>query len=218
MIVVQEPATRWAGLGWLAVGFVVYVVYRRRVVARARSRETVRRPPALGPGARARVPAISCRSSLASRRRRWSRPRGWPPSAAPIVAVHVLEVPLELPLDRRAAGGGGASERSARRRAGARGGYGVRVVPRLVRARSAGAGDRREAARATPSSSSSARRAGRSAAAAPIFGAHGRLRAQARALPRDGGASSAEAGMKRVPRAVAVLALASSARRRAARA
>ena len=30
VIVVQTPQTRYAGLGWLAVGFVAYVVYRRR--------------------------------------------------------------------------------------------------------------------------------------------------------------------------------------------
>src|SRR5688500_5696467 len=32
VVVVQEEATRWAGLGWLAAGFVVYGVYRRWVV------------------------------------------------------------------------------------------------------------------------------------------------------------------------------------------
>src|SRR5262249_8390991 len=29
VVVVENPATRWAGLGWLVLGFVVYVVYRR---------------------------------------------------------------------------------------------------------------------------------------------------------------------------------------------
>src|ERR687888_330924 len=34
VVVVQEPTTRWAGLGWLALGFAVYGVYRTRVVKR----------------------------------------------------------------------------------------------------------------------------------------------------------------------------------------
>src|SRR5581483_8528429 len=31
VVVVQDSSTRWAGLGWLAVGFAVYVAYRRRL-------------------------------------------------------------------------------------------------------------------------------------------------------------------------------------------
>ena len=34
VVVVQDPPTRYAGLGWLAIGLVVYVVYRRRVSMR----------------------------------------------------------------------------------------------------------------------------------------------------------------------------------------
>ena len=46
---IQNPTTRYAGLGWLAVGFVVYAVYRRRVVHEP-LRETVRAPAiVLGP-------------------------------------------------------------------------------------------------------------------------------------------------------------------------
>src|SRR5688572_27238636 len=32
VIVVQNPTTRWVGLGWIATGLVFYVFYRRRVV------------------------------------------------------------------------------------------------------------------------------------------------------------------------------------------
>ena len=32
VVLVQEPTTRWVGLGWLALGFAVYTVYRRQVV------------------------------------------------------------------------------------------------------------------------------------------------------------------------------------------
>ncbi len=46
---VQEPPTRWAGLGWLVVGFAVYFFYRRRVVGIS-ALETVRAPAlVLGP-------------------------------------------------------------------------------------------------------------------------------------------------------------------------
>ena len=48
VVVVQTPATRYAGFAWLAIGFVVYVVYRRWVV-REPLRETVKAPAAFGP-------------------------------------------------------------------------------------------------------------------------------------------------------------------------
>ena len=31
VLVVQNPLTRWAGLGWMVIGLVGYVVYRRRL-------------------------------------------------------------------------------------------------------------------------------------------------------------------------------------------
>src|SRR5205823_6433516 len=48
VVVVQSPATRYAGLGWLAVGFGTYVVYRRRFV-RVPLTETVKAPILIGP-------------------------------------------------------------------------------------------------------------------------------------------------------------------------
>ena len=39
VIVVQNPTTRWVGLGWIASGSSFYVVYRRRFVARVADRE-----------------------------------------------------------------------------------------------------------------------------------------------------------------------------------
>src|SRR5207247_5436679 len=47
VVVVQSPGTRYAGLGWLVVGFAVYVVYRRRVV-RLPLTETARAPVEIG--------------------------------------------------------------------------------------------------------------------------------------------------------------------------
>ena len=55
VILVQNPLTRWVGLGWIVLGLVGYTVYRRRWV-RAPLTETIKAPPAFGAGARARVP------------------------------------------------------------------------------------------------------------------------------------------------------------------
>ena len=47
-VVVQYPSTRYAGLGWLVFGFVIYVGYRRRVL-HVPLTETVRAPVEIGP-------------------------------------------------------------------------------------------------------------------------------------------------------------------------
>ena len=99
-VVIQYPSTRYAGLGWLAVGFGVYVVYRRRVLG-VSLRDTIRAPVEYGPAAALEfrnilVPIapgyaseeamdVACR--LATERR------------ASIVALTAIEVPLDLPLD-----------------------------------------------------------------------------------------------------------------------
>ena len=56
VLVVQNPTTRWAGLGWMVLGLVGYVVYRRRFV-RAGVTDVVKAAAGLRAGARARVPA-----------------------------------------------------------------------------------------------------------------------------------------------------------------
>ena len=139
VLVVQNPTTRWAGLGWMVVGLAGYLVYRRRWV-QAPVTEIVKAPPAFGPALaleyrRILVPVVGGHSSddaldvackLAARRR------------ARIVALNVLEVPLDRPL--------GAEypelEREANREldeAGLIGElYGVPVTGRLERARAAG--------------------------------------------------------------------------------
>ena len=140
VVVEQEAPTRWAGLAWLVAGFVMYAVYRRRVVHAPLS-ETVRAPVVIGPAdaleyRNVLVPVVWRRESeaavdlacrLASERR------------GSIVALTVLEVPLELPLDAELPG---QAERKAHElldEARAIGdAYGVDVVGRLVRARRAG--------------------------------------------------------------------------------
>jgi basic amino acid/polyamine antiporter, APA family len=98
VLVVENPTTRWAGLGWMALGLAGYFVYRRRWV-RAPLGEVVKAPPAFGPALaleyrRILVPVVGGRPSdealdvacrLAARRSR-------------IFAFTVLEVPLDQPL------------------------------------------------------------------------------------------------------------------------
>ena len=139
VILAQNPTTRWVGLGWLAFGLISYAIYRRRFVHEP-LRTTVKAPPALGPALaleyrRLVVPvvpgkpsdeAMDVACSLAAERR--SR----------IVALNVLEIPL----DRTLAADLPELEREANHEldeAVAIGdSYGVRVVGRLERARSAG--------------------------------------------------------------------------------
>ena len=149
VVVVQEPLTRWAGLGWLALGFTVYVVYRRRFV-RSPLRETIRAPAlVLGPSLTLDyrtiiVPVLRTAESEEAlvAAARLAEQRG-----ATVTVLNVVEVPLDLPLD--------ADLRDAEERAeqvlddaqALLESYGVRVVTRLVRARSAGAAIAEEADR-----------------------------------------------------------------------
>jgi basic amino acid/polyamine antiporter, APA family len=139
VILVQNDATRWTGLGWIAVGLVGYAIYRRRVLHEP-IRATVKAPAAFGPAlaleyrrllvpvlpGRASDDALDVAASLAAERR------------AHIVALTVLEVPLERSLlDELGAEEAAANRELDEARAiGAT--YGVDVIPRLLRARSAG--------------------------------------------------------------------------------
>jgi APA family basic amino acid/polyamine antiporter len=138
VVVVKDADTRYAGLGWLATGFVVYAVYRRRLEVPLG--ETVRAPIMIGPGAaleyrRILVPVkpgrmsqeavdVACR--LATQRR------------ASITALSVVVVPLELALDTLLPEEEAEADTvlDAAHAIGEL--YGVDVTERLVRARSAG--------------------------------------------------------------------------------
>jgi len=148
VVVVQEEATRWAGLGWLALGFVFYLVYRRYVVHEPLAR-TVRAPVAYGPALaleyrRLLVPivpgqatddAFDIAASLAAER------------GAQIVAVNVIEIPLDLPLATETPELEEIADRELDEARAIGESYGVNVVPRLVRSRNAGAAIVEEAAR-----------------------------------------------------------------------
>jgi APA family basic amino acid/polyamine antiporter len=140
VVVVQEENTRWAGLGWLVLGFATYAVYRLRVV-RVPLRATVRAPVmVLGPALTVEyreivVPVVRSAESeealvaaarLAAERR--SR----------VAAIHVIEVPLDLPLDVHLPDAEGEANEILDNAAALVEGYGVRAVGRLLRARAAG--------------------------------------------------------------------------------
>jgi APA family basic amino acid/polyamine antiporter len=140
VVVVQTPDTRVAGLAWLAIGFLVYAVYRRRVV-KVGLRETVRAPVlVLGPSLTIEyrtivVPVVRSPESedalIAAARVAAER-------GSTIAIVHVLEIPLDRPLD---ADMGAIEDRADELLDDAKAlveEYGVRAVTRLVRARSAG--------------------------------------------------------------------------------
>ena len=138
VVVVQTPATRYAGFLWLAIGFVVYVVYRRRLDLPLR--ETARAPVAFGPALaleyrRVLVPITPDRTAAEAMdvACRLAAERG-----ARIVVLSVLEVPLDRPLtaelpDLEAVANDELDEAVAIGHS-----YGVPVLTRLERAHAAG--------------------------------------------------------------------------------
>jgi basic amino acid/polyamine antiporter, APA family len=140
-IVIQTPDTRYIGLGWLVLGFLMYWVYRRRVL-RIPMSQTVTAPAAvLGPSLVVEyqtivVPilrtaeseeALVAAARLAAERR------------ATIAIVRAIEVPLDLPLDASLPQEEQQANRDLDDAQALVESYGVRAVARLVRARSAGA-------------------------------------------------------------------------------
>ncbi len=148
MVVVQEASTRWVGLGWLAIGFVGYAVYRRRVV-RASLTETVRAPAiVLGLEVEYRTILVPVLRTVESEEALVAAARLASERRATIVLLHVLEVPLDQPLDadlreREEAGDQILDEAEALLETYA----GIKVISRLERARSAGPAIVEEAAR-----------------------------------------------------------------------
>jgi len=138
VVVVQDAPTRYAGLAWLAAGFVFYAAYRRRLGVPLR--ETSLAPLQFGPAVALEyrtilVPIVSGPASheaidLAAR---LAAERG-----ATIVALRVIVVPMDMPLDAELPEEDAEADRlldEARSRASI---YGVRTIDRVVRARHAG--------------------------------------------------------------------------------
>jgi APA family basic amino acid/polyamine antiporter len=139
VVLVQEAETRWVGLGWLALGFAVYAFYRLRVM-RIPLRETVRAPAiVLGLEVEYRTILVPVLRTVESEEALIAAARLASERRARIVLLHVLEVPLDQPLDadlreREEAGNLILDEAEALLETYA----GIHVVTRLDRARSAG--------------------------------------------------------------------------------
>ncbi|MGH3135911.1 MAG: amino acid permease [Gaiellaceae bacterium] len=139
VVVVQTPETRYAGFAWLAIGFAIYLVYRRWVV-REPLRATVKAPAAFGPALaleyrRLLVPVTAGQSSDTAMdvACRLAAERG-----SRIVALNVLEIPLDRPLGEEFPELEQEANRELDETAAVGDSYGVRVLTRLERARSAG--------------------------------------------------------------------------------
>jgi APA family basic amino acid/polyamine antiporter len=138
VVVVQDAPTRYAGLAWLAAGFVFYTLFRRRIGVPLT--QTVRAPIQLGPAVALEyrtilVPivsgpgsneAVDLASRLAAERR------------ATIVALRVIVVPLDLPLDAPLPEAEEIADQLLDEARATAESYGVRMVDRIVRARGAG--------------------------------------------------------------------------------
>ncbi len=138
VIVVQNPTTRWVGLGWTVLGLIGYWLYRRRVVG-VSLREMVKAPPAMGAALalqyqRILVPIVPGRPSddAFDVALRLAKERG-----ARVIALTVIEVPLDKPLDAELPELEAIANRELDEAVGIGDSYGVRVTPRLVRGRSA---------------------------------------------------------------------------------
>ncbi|MBM2824067.1 MAG: universal stress protein, partial [Thermoleophilia bacterium] len=139
VIVVQNATTRWVGIGWLVFGFALYALYRRFRV-KAPLAETVKAPPAFGPALaleyrRLLVPVIAGQPSDAAMdvACRLAAERG-----SRIVALNVLEIPLDRSLNDDLPEFERVANRELDEAVAIGDSYGVRVLGRLERARSAG--------------------------------------------------------------------------------
>ena len=139
VVVVQESTTRWVGLGWLVFGFAAYAVYRRRVL-RIPMQETNRAAAlVLGLEVEYRTILVPVLRTAESEEALVAAARLATERRATIVILHVLEVPLDKPLDADVHEREEVAYQILDEGQALLEGYaGVRIVSRLVRARSAG--------------------------------------------------------------------------------
>src|SRR6266540_716863 len=148
VVVVQEPRTRWVGLGWLVVGFVAYAVYRRRVLRLPLSETSRAAALVLGLEVEYRTILVPILRTAESEEALVAAARLAKERRATIVILHVLEVPLDQPLDADLHEQEETAYQIVDEAQALLEGYaGVRIVSRLVRARSAGPAIVDEAAR-----------------------------------------------------------------------
>ncbi len=140
VIVIQEPTTRWAGFGWLVFGFLAYAVYRKRFLNEP-LRATVRAPiMVLGPSLTVeyRTVVVPVTRSAESEEALVAAARLADERRATVAIVHVVEVPLDLPLDVDLPDAFDEADEVLDNSAAIVESYGVRAVVRLLRARTAG--------------------------------------------------------------------------------
>jgi APA family basic amino acid/polyamine antiporter len=139
VVVIEEPVTRWVGLGWLAVGFVSFAIYRRRLGLPLR--ETVRAPQiVLGAALELeyRTIVVPVVRSAETEEALVAAARLAAERGATIAIVAVLEVPYSLPLDADMPDEEAEADELLDEARAVVERYGVRAVTRLARARRAG--------------------------------------------------------------------------------
>ena len=149
VIVVESPVTRWAGFGWLVVGFVGYAIYRRRFVG-VPLRATEHAPQiVLGAALELeyRTIVVPVVRSAETEEALVAAARLAAERGATIAIVAVLEVPYSLPLDAELPDEEAEADDLLDEARALVERYGVRAVVRLARARRAGPAIVQEAAR-----------------------------------------------------------------------
>jgi APA family basic amino acid/polyamine antiporter len=140
VVIVQYPPARWTGLAWLAAGFVFYWLYRTRVIGRPLT-ETVRAPAlVIGPSLMVeyRTIVVPVKRTGESEEALIAAARLAAERGATVAIVHVIEVPLSLPVDASLPEEGETAEGLLDDAQALVESYGVRAVTRLLRARKAG--------------------------------------------------------------------------------
>jgi APA family basic amino acid/polyamine antiporter len=141
VILAQNPTTRWVGLGWIAFGLIAYTIYRRRFLHEPVT--TIERAPALvlGPSLTVEyrsivVPVVRSAESEEAlvAAARLAADRG-----SRICILHVLEMPLAVPIDSRLSDAEeDAADEILDDAEALVESYAVPTVTRIVRARTAG--------------------------------------------------------------------------------
>jgi len=141
VVVVQTPDTRYVGLGWLALGFVAYAIYRRRILHIPLKETSLAPPEILGPFEYRTIVVPAVRSAeteealvaaarLAAERR------------ATIAVINVLETPLAVTEEERFPGLEREANETLDRAQALVESYGVRAVGRLIRGVPGSAGEK----------------------------------------------------------------------------
>ena len=140
VIVVQDATTRWAGMGWIALGFVGYAIYRRQSL-KVPLTATVRAPVmVLGPSLTVeyRTIVVLVLRTAESEEALVAAARLASERGSRVAVVHVIEVPLDLPLDVQLPDAEAEADEILDQSTALVESYGISAVARLPGARAAG--------------------------------------------------------------------------------